>query len=169
MEQTDSALRQCMKVEFHRGRRFESLGSSEKHFKFIQRGHEPFKHDSTLDRLIVTSRRRGTREQRSPSELLVDVFGIIHQFAACEVLAVLKNLVQLQTVVLVLVSDGDHLPSLVQCIVLVHRVHVLLREKQRISGAVRGNRAGVTTTKVSYLSKIFKVTDENESRLKYKS
>lgn len=63
---------------------------------------------------------------RPSSELLVDVSGIVHELAACEVLAVLEDLVQLQTVILVFVGDGDHLPGLVQGVVLVHRVHVLL-------------------------------------------
>lgn len=67
------------------------------------------------------------RRAGNPSELLVNVSGVVHELAAREVLAVLENLVQLQVVVLVFIRHGDHLLGLVQSVVLVHRVHVLLR------------------------------------------
>lgn len=64
------------------------------------------------------------------SKLLVNIPGVIHELAAREVFAVLENLVQLQVMVLVFIGDGDHLPGLVQSVVLVHRVHVLLSVAQ---------------------------------------
>lgn len=68
------------------------------------------------------------------SELLVNVSGIIHELAACEVFTVPENLLQLQLTVLVLVGNGDHLLGLVQSVVLVHRVHVLLGSGPNIRG-----------------------------------
>lgn len=59
------------------------------------------------------------------------VAGVVHELAAGEVLAVAEDLLQLQVAVLVLVGDGDHLLGLVQSVVLVHRVHVLLRGERR--------------------------------------
>lgn len=66
-------------------------------------------------------------EEGAASEFLVDIPGVIHEFAACEILAVLEDLLQLQVVVLVLVGHGDHLPRLVQRVVLVHGIHVFLK------------------------------------------
>lgn len=65
------------------------------------------------------------------SELLVNISGVIHELAAREVFAILENLVQLQIMILVFIRDGDHLPGLVQSVVLVHRVHVLLQGDTR--------------------------------------
>lgn len=79
----------------------------------------------------IQTRRIKAELVKSWSELLVNVPGVVHEFAPREVLAVLQDLVQLQVVVLVLVGHGDHLTSLVQGVVLVHRVHVLLMEDQR--------------------------------------
>lgn len=64
------------------------------------------------------------------SELLVNISGIIHELAAREVFAILKNLVQLQIMILVFIGDGDHLLGLVQSVVLVHWIHVLLYDTQ---------------------------------------
>lgn len=61
------------------------------------------------------------------SELLVDIFGVIHELAAREVFAVLEYFVQLQVMILVFVCDCNHLPGLVQRVMLVHRVHVFLQ------------------------------------------
>lgn len=60
------------------------------------------------------------------SELFVHVAGVVHQLAACEELAVLEDLLGLQVMVLILVSNGDHLLGFIEGIVLVHGVHVVL-------------------------------------------
>lgn len=117
------------------GGTYSFLGSSERPVRLFFKTH-----NCTLDHrdvapsslsLSVKQVLRG--EERGcfrSSKLLVNIPGVIHELAAREVFAVLENLVQLQVMVLVFIGDGDHLPGLVQSVVLVHRVHVLLSVAQ---------------------------------------
>ena len=74
--------------------------------------------------------RKGILNDRLSSELLVYIAGIVHELAASEVFTVFEDLIQLQVVILVLISHSNHLLGLIQRIELVHGVHVLLNNRK---------------------------------------